>query len=277
MQTSARLIDIVHPSTGRVERIPQTFFSLNEAEQTRYQEFCTAHLGLVAEKKELIKRAPEERMAREQSVQELFLEFIGPHLQASGLAAARSFTDYDEKKKTHLVTPSYRLFKDNQPFDLALGVTYWFSPLNQPLSCTTHLDFYGILNLPSRELVYDLLRKVVQEREQDGVNFPLVEIGSFIFFAPAEFALPLMGFVRDILSRIGPENIEDLTVLQMQREYVPHLGDTGSRRDAVLRETFHEAYEKRLEQELLKAGVISLSGLEQVSLDSIFNPERVIH
>ena len=100
-----------------------------------------------------------------------------------------------------------------------------------------------------------LLKKIVGEREQDGINIPIVSFkGDFVYFASSEFAIPLMGLVRDLLQKVGPEAMEELNILYGEYLNQRNRGEVSD--TAVQQKVFREAYEKKAETELVRAGFI---------------------
>jgi hypothetical protein len=113
----------------------------------------------------------------------------------------------------------------------------------------------SIKKSPERHMTYDLLKRVLETSKQDGINFPITDFrGDFVYFASAEFAMPLIGLVRDILDKIGSEAIEDLNFLHS--EYITQIRYGNISDTSVQQRIFKEAYERKLEFELVKAGLI---------------------
>ncbi len=267
--SSVQLVETEGLSIYSDRKIPKTFFSLDAAEQMQYNAFRGKRDKLESRIIELRQEGKElkrnERENGEEEIHELFSELIQSHLKRSGLTAASCFAGYGEDKKTFVETPYYRLFNNADPFDVAIRVVYWFSTKDDTLSCTTNLDYQEGVSLgksPKRQMVYDLLRKVVEEIKQDrpgikhdGTNFPITDFrGDFIYFASSEYAMPLIGFIRDILETVDPEAIRDLNFLYseyMKQKSYGEVSDTN-----IQQRVFREAYERKLETELVKAKFI---------------------
>ena len=97
--------------------------------------------------------------------------------------------------------------------------------------------------------MYDLVRRFVEKAEQDGTSFPIVSFrGDFIDFASSDFAEPLIGLIKNILEKVGPESMEELDVLH--REYMNQWSRGEFRDTNILKRVIKEAYERRLETEL---------------------------
>lgn len=261
MQVSeAKLIKVNSSSPHGPENRPYTFFSLSASEQMQYNTFRGERDNLERRMIQLREECGEiersERNHQEKEIQELFLDLIKPHLEQLGLTVASSFAGYGEDKKTFVETPYYHPFTDNGHSDFSIRIVYWFSTKDNTLSCTTNLDYREGVSLgksPKRQMVYDLLRRAIDGKKQDGINFPIVNFGGdFVYFASAEFAIPLIGAVRDILDGIGPEAVGDLNFLHS--EYMKQLsyGEVSDTR--IQQRVFREAYDRKLEFEMLKAG-----------------------
>lgn len=258
----AEFVEVEHPITHEIERMPYTFFSLDASEQMRYNDFRGKHndlekiIDLIRREGSEIK--PKERQERENEVSNIFVELIESHLNQAGLEAVRCFAGYGKDKKTFVETPYYVLFENQEPFDAAIRVVYWFSTKDETLSCTSNLDYRAegsVAKSPQRHMVYDLLRRVVGERKPDETNFPIVSFkGAFVYFASSEFAVPLIKLVRDILEKVGPEAMEELNVLYMEYMSQRSYGEVSN--TVVQQRVFKEAYERKLETELVRAGFI---------------------
>lgn len=263
MQVSkAELVNVEHSITHEIEGIPYTFFSLDASEKAKYNAFREKHNDLERTIDKIRREGGEikakERQERENGVQEMFVELVKPYLNQVGLEAVRCFAGYGEDKKTFVETPYYVLFENNEPFEAALRIVYWFSTKDETLSCTSNLDYRAegsIAKSPQRHTVYDLLRKYLGERKQDGASFPIVSFrGDFVYFASSEFAMPLIGLVRDILEKVGPEEMKELNVLYT--EYMKQKSYGSFCDTAVEQRVFKEAYERKLETELVRSGFI---------------------
>lgn len=250
----AELVDVKRILSDETERMPCTFFSLDASERMKYNAFRGRHSDLAS----VVRRLDEEeRKEREKEVKEMFLGLIGSHLNQSGIELTSCYAGYGLDKKVFVETPYYALFRDNKPFDAAVRVVYWFSTQDETLSCTSNLDYRtgGVMvGSPERQMVYDLLRKV-SEGEQDGMKIPIISFkGDFIYFASTEFALTLMKSIKYLFERVGPEAMQELNVLYeeyMNQRSCGEFSDT-----TVKQRVFREAYERKLETELLKARLI---------------------
>lgn len=263
MQISkAELVKVEHPITHEIEDMPYTFFSLDASEKVRYNAFREKHNDLEKTINQIRREGGEikakERQKRENEVQEMFVELVKPYLNQVGLEAVRCFAYYGENKKTFVETPYYVLFENNEPFEVALRVVDWFSTKDETLSCTSNLDYRAegsIAKSPQRHMIYDLLRKYLGKKKQDGIDFPIVSFkGDLVYFASSEFAMPLIGLVRDILEKVGPEAMEELNLLY--REYTSQRSYGEFSNTTVQQKVFKEAYERKLETELVRAGFI---------------------
>lgn len=238
---------------------PYTFFSLDASERMKYNAFRKIRndFEMTIEKiKDEGREIDSNERKLDEAVQEMFVELVRPYLEQSGLKVFRSLTGYGEDKKMFIDTPYYVLFGNNEPFDAALRVAYWFSTKNETLLCTSKLDYRTngpVAKSPERHVVYDLLKKVLGEREQNGINFPIVSFsGDFVYFASTDFAMPLIGLVRDILQKVGPEAIEELNVLY--REYMNQRSYGEISDTSVQQRVFKEAYERKSGIELVRVG-----------------------
>ena len=263
MQVSkVELVEVEHSITYGKEMMPYTFFTLDASEKMKYGAFRKTQndlettIGQMRREGREIK--PQERQEREKEVQNMFMELVTPHFEQSGLEVAKCFAGYGENKKTLVETPYYVLFDDKKPFDAALRVVYWFSTKDENLSCTSNLDYRAegsIATSPQRHLVYNLLKKVIAEREQDGINFPIVSFkGDFVYFASSELAIPLIVMFRDLLQKVGPEAMNELNILYGEYLNQKNCGEVSD--TAVQQKVFREAYEKKTEMELVRAGFI---------------------
>lgn len=251
-----------HSITHERENIPYTFFSLDSFEKRRYHAFRARHndlemtIGQIRSKGSEIN--PQERQEREKEVSNMFVELMKPHLALSELDAAACFAGYGKDKKTMIETPYYTLFEDKEPFDAALRAIYWFSTKDENLSCKTYLDYRSegpAQKCPQRQLVYHLLKKAIEKERSDGINFPLVSFkGDFVYFASSEFAMLLMGLVKDILEKIGSHAMQELNVLYT--EYIKAKSQGEFSDTVVQQKVFQEAYERKVETELVRAGFI---------------------
>ena len=253
--SSVELVGFKHPISQDIQSKPTTFFSLDASERMKYNAFRSQRNNLEA----LVeKRQAKGREIREKELQEMFFDLIQPHLEQSGLEASRCSIGYGEEKETFVGTSDYVLFKNNIPFDVSLRVVYWFSTKDETLSCTSNISYSGegpTAKSPQSHLVHDLLNKVVSEREQDGTNFPLVSFrGDFIYFASAVFAIPLMNAIADIIKKVGPIAMEELSILYSEYKRTTTYEETPN--NSVRQRVFKEAYENKLETELIKAGLI---------------------
>ena len=90
--------------------------------------------------------------------------------------------------------------------------------------------------------MHDLLEKIIEGKEQDGINFPIIfRRGGFLYFASTEFTTPLITFIRNILKKVGPEAMRELKILD--KECV-------NQRERLQQKVFEEAYEIKLEKVL---------------------------
>lgn len=237
---------------------PHTFFSLDSSEQSIYQTFRAKHRELESVVKEL---KPEERLKREQEVENIFIELFNPYLAQSGLKSGECLIFYGGYHKTLLETPHYVMFERNQPFNISLQLQYWFFTANENLHCSsnfvcnTDTRYEPNSVILQRHLVYDLLRKSIGDKKQDGIKNPITKFGGdFVYFASTDFSRGIMLLTRDILEKIGPEAIKELNVLY--REYMDTCGSNrDSYDDKIKQRVFKDAYEGKLEIELMTAGV----------------------
>jgi len=240
-------------SLGDKEKFPYTLFSLNSSEQNLYDSFRARHDKLKAtldglKNKEL--RGGEKKRGEEE-LKKMFLELVNPYLQKQGLRALGCFTTYgDEARRTFLRMPHYLLFEDNKPFNASIEPQYLFSTEDENLSCDSKLDYqpenYSIYE---RSVVYNLLEKIIEGQEQDGITLPIISRRGFMYFASTEFTTPLMSFIRNILKSVGPKEMEKLIILNTEYSNQCRRGESSDTK--LQQEVFKEAYEKRLQ------GVIS--------------------
>ncbi len=245
------------------EKLPWTFFSLDHAEQAKYNTFRQKHNDLeetihrIRQEGKEIK--PEERQEQEREISSLFVKLIKPYLDQTGLEIVQCFAGYGEDKKTLVETPYYVLFENKEPFDAAIRVVSWFSTKDETLSCMSNLDYRtasgSITKSPERRVTYDILKRVVGEKEQDGLHFPFVSFrGDFVYFASSAFAVDLIKLIRDILEKVGPGAMEELNVLY--REYMSQRSYGEVSNTTVQQRVFKEAYERKLETELRRTRFI---------------------
>ncbi len=263
MQVSkAALIEVEHSITHEMESMPYTFFTLDASEKMKYNSFrgkqndLERTIGQMRSEGKEIK--PKERQEREEEVQAMFVDLVKPHLEQSGLEALRCFAGYGENKRTFIETPSYALFENNELFDVTVRVFYWFSTKDETLSCTSNLDYRAkgsIIKSPQRQMIYDLLRKVIAEKDQDGTIFPIVSFkGDFVYFASSELAMPLITLVKSIMEQVGPEAMQELNILYGEYMRQRSYGEVSN--TTIQLKVFREAYQRKIETELVRAGFI---------------------
>gem|GEM_PF-3104018 len=257
----AELVETEHPLTKEKYQAPRTFFSLDANEQMQYNSFRVERdkrNGLAREIREMDRKQGGEI---EETVNNRFVELINPYLEQRGTEVARCFAAYGDSKEVMVDSPVYKLFKGNNPFDVGVEISYTFFTQNETLSCSTRGSYVGNGNrtkTPARAVVHDLIERIIEGTEQDGIKKPIVKFrGDFLYFSSTDFALPLMGFIKDILGDIGPGAMEELTVLHAEymREYNDRL-DRERTEPSIKEKVFREAYERKVEIELVKAGFL---------------------
>src|SRR3989344_6773619 len=249
------LIQVEAGSTHKIESMPYTFFSLDASERRGYNAFRKKQNNLEKIIDQIRSGGREigedEREKKEKEVGDMFIELIRPYIERSGLEAAGCFAYYGKKEETLVTTPPYLLFKNNEPFDVAIEVIYRFSMKDETLVCTSNLSY--IAKYPPVQVFYDFLRKVFEERARDGTNLPITYLrGNGVYFASSDFAKPLIILVKALFENIGPEAIKELSALY--RESMKNYGELSG--TTVQPRVFKEAYERRLETELARAGFI---------------------
>mgnify|MGYP001579176226 CR=1 FL=1 len=138
-------------------------FTIGESERMKYRTFREKHTNL----ERIIKGMNvQERMKREQEIQALFIDLVNSYVEESGLESTKCFAYYGNDKKTLVKTPSYTLFENNDPFDVMLEVTYWFSTNDETLSCTSNLSYQSGLQSSERNVLYDLLKRIVEKESK---------------------------------------------------------------------------------------------------------------
>jgi len=250
--SKAAFIEVERPIFKEKEQMPYTFFELDATEQVAYNAFRVQRNSLEG----VVQTMPAaERQRVEREVQQQFIDIIQPHFEEYGLTIDDCFAYYGEDKKTIVNTSGYRLFDEKEPFNSAFKIVYWFSTKDESLSCTSNLYPLGSesgIKSPSRQVLYDLLEHIVKECEQDGKQFPLISFkGDYVYFASHRFAIPILYFLRTMLLKIGPESVKEMTILS--QEYL-HLRDRDYSDSKVKQRVFLDAYQLKLETELVKAG-----------------------
>lgn len=251
----AELIEVESLITRRKEETPYTFFSLDDSEQTKYASFRAKHDGLKA----MPRGRNPKREDGETELEKMFLELVNPYFKRQGLEAIGCFTTYGEDRITMLRMPNYVLFENGQPFDSVLEFNYWFSTQDENLSCKSFFSYIPGYSASKYEspVLYDLIRKMIEGKTQDGINFPIISFrGRFVQFASTGFAVPSMAWIMDILKKLGPESMKELTILR--EAYVDESSKEYSYSE-LKEKVFREAYENKLklEIELMRAGFIT--------------------
>ena len=248
----AELVNVKNPITDEIEQIPHTFFSLSASEKMQYNSFRIAQDTLEKKVNELRNKRKEIKKEDEKKIQEEFIKMIKPYFESTGLKVEYCFAGYGSAKQALVQTPHYKLFEQDDPFDISFKLTYWFSTKNEELSCTSYLESHSKRPLGCQQVVQDLLRKTVQEQKQDGISFPLTNFNGFIYFASTDFAIPLMRFIGNLLEKLGPETMDELTTIH--REYQNQI--IYGEEETVQGKVFKDAYERRVEEGLIKAKFI---------------------
>ncbi len=249
----AAFVEVERPISKEKEQIPYTFFELDAAEQIAYNTFRVQRDSLEGVVRNL--SAPE-RQRVEREVQQKFIDIIQPHFEELGMTIDYCCAYYGKDKKTAVNTVGYRLFEESEPFNTAFKVDYWFSTKDETLSCTSNLhplSPVGGSKSLSRGVMYDLLKRAVRELRTDGDDGPFFSFkGDFVYFASHRFAVPILDFLKRILFKIGPESLEELKVLHQEYTQQRNRGDIS---DTIIQQkVFRDAYERKLETELVKAG-----------------------
>jgi len=245
-------VELIGKSTSlnETEKFPYTLFSLNPSEQSLYDSFRAKHHNLEIlidelKNKGLEKEKEEEKKKGEEELEKMFLELVNPYVQNQGLEASGCFTTYSTLKglprQTFLHMPCYLLFENKKPFNVSIEPKFLFLTENENLFSESHLSYTKENDdVSGRHVLYDLLEKITEGREQDGITFPMISCSSFLYFASTDFAMPLMSFIKNILDKIGPAEMDKLSILF--REYL------NQRSETLQREVFREAYQNRLEK-----------------------------
>jgi len=242
-------MEVSRVELNETEKFPYTLFSLNPSEQSLYDSFRAKHHNLEIlidelKNKGLEKEKEEEKKKGETELEKMFLELVNPYLAKKGLEALGCFTTYGTPKyprRTFLRMPCYRLFENNQPVNALIELSYIFSSETEDLSCESHLSYIKKNDdVCGRHVLYDLIEKITEGTEQDGITFPMIFCSGFLYFASTEFTMPLMSFIKNILDKIGPAEMDKLSILF--REYL------NQRSETLQQEVFREAYQSRLEK-----------------------------
>ena len=237
---------------GEIRLIPFTFFQLDSSDKRRYNDFRSARDSLEDAIKKTPLREKEEEMRR---INNLFSEFITPYLESCGLEALNSFTYWGNSKRVCVVTPHYNLFKKEEPFDACLEVNYWFLTRDENLRCSSYLNLAKPRSFEKR-VIYNLLNYTIVEESNDGIKHPLLSLeGDFMYFASTGFSKPLMFLIREILIKIGPQTMEELSVLYKESLMGINSKDI-SNSEKIKQKALQEAYDKKLETTLMKIGVL---------------------
>ena len=236
--------------------IPYTFFGLDSSEQLKYNTFRVKHDKLTKSNNKRKDKGigTKEREDGENDLSEMFLDLVNPIFQKQGLKAMSAFSFYGKPRETIVKMPDYRLFDGDSSFDSVMKFFHWFTTEDEILFCRSYFE-YEPSNF-ERNVVYDSIRRISKGKQQDSVSFPLVSFtGNNVNFASTDFTLPLMNLVKEIIEKIGIESMDELRVIY--REYYDKCTNYDeSSGNETLKCVLGEAYEGRLERELIRAGFI---------------------
>lgn len=230
------------------------FFQLNSGEQALYNRFLQERAELERKVEAAQRQMNPERQRGEEEIQNLFRELISPYMTCCRLEVASCFATYGDNAGIMVQTPVYVLFREKEPFDVAYQVCLWFSTNQEVLSSHSRLRYVAKSgeSLAKKAVINDLIRKII-DVDGDGITKPMLKFrGDGLYFASTEFAPHLLMFIRKMLGVLGKECIEELQILL--REYFNQCSREEYSDTTIQKRVFKEAYETKLEQELIKSG-----------------------
>lgn len=231
--------------------LPVTHFLLTSVEQELYDSFRAKHDKLRTIHGDFSREAEEKRERGNFELAKMFSKLINPYLNQFGLRTNGGFTSYGKKRETYFKVKMLLPGKK----EILLDLDYCFLTENENLSCQSHICYSP--EGQERQIVYNILERILGNKEQDGINFPITSRrGDFIYFASADFAMVLPILIKAVVDKIGSERMEELKVLR--RAYWDERGneERGYSDAKIKAEAFRTAYESKLEIALVESGIV---------------------
>ena len=177
-----------------------------------------------------------------------FLDLVNPYFHSIGLRTISSFTYYGESRETLVYMPEYFLFKDGKPFNSSIKLGFYFLTQDTNLFCKSFFSYCHSNGCydnhePEPKVVYDLFKKRIEQKKQDGINFPIL---SGTYFASTDSALFLMYAIKDTIEKIDSKSMKELNILH--NEYVSQVRQGEHSDTTIQQKMFKEAYENKLEE-----------------------------
>ncbi|MBR9676694.1 hypothetical protein GOV04_00960 [Candidatus Woesearchaeota archaeon] len=241
----------------KVESVDDSFsttFSLSPEEQQLYQQFRQKHDNYVSGFENFVE---DEKEKKQIEIEQDFAKLIRPYFKQHGLKIVTVFPSFSIDRLVSVNTPAYRLFDDDEPFDIGYKVSFMFNTSAERLKC--HGQLYRKSKNPREKdedpVIKDILTKIYNEKQQDGLTNPKLSVEGIMSFASTDFAVPLMQMIKTFLSRLGKDSIKELEVLYW--EWLARWAqDKRDGLESVQQRVFKKAYDNMLELELKSVGLL---------------------
>jgi len=243
---------------GEKRIIPRTYFSLSSEEQALYAIFRSKHekLSLKLEQDRGKGWETKYRDEGEKELSDLFSELVGSTLKESGLKLTGSFTCYGNPRETMVHTPTYAFSKEGKSSNSSIEFDVNFLTQDESISCRSAFAYKEKFNQSKKWVVNDILRRLFEKKAKNNTSFPIISPrGSFFDFAPIHFASTLINLAKNVLDKVSPEKMNELSVLY--RSYSDELNsvDSGNKDAEIRAETFRMAYGSSLDIAIIELDI----------------------